>query len=205
MKSLTTIMFVFLAILLMTGAVGAQENSATPTPGGDVETRAASNPIRDYVIGPGDVVEISVWKNEDLRKVAPVAPDGKMHFPLIGEIVAGGKTVAQLKAEVEQKLVRFVPNPELYVGIQQINSMILYVIGRVIRPGSLVINSNLNVLQALTIAGGPNTFAKRDEIRIFRETSEGTRIFNFDYEDVSEGLHLEQNIMLERGDIIVVP
>ncbi len=207
MKPTITIVMFVLAILLMTTAPMAEENSAADASSGDVDAReaASTDPTRDYVIGPGDVIEIAVWKNEDLKKVSPVAPDGKLHFPLIGEIIAGGKTVGQIKAEVEEKIRRSVPNPELYVGIKQINSMMIYVIGRAIRPGRLVLNSNLNVLQALTMAGGPNTFAKRDDIKIFRETDGGTRIFQFDYEDVSEGLHLEQNIMLERGDIIVVP
>ncbi len=207
MKPTITVWLIFLAIHMMAAAPMAEETPAANASDGRIEAGAAapSNPVRDYVIGPGDVIEIIVWKNEELSKVAPVAPDGKLHFPLIGEVVAGGKTVAQLKAAVEEKISRFVPNPELSVGLQQINSMMIYVIGRVTRPGRLVLNSNLNVLQALSMAGGPNTFAKRDEIKIFRETDDGTRIFDFDYEDVTKGLHLEQNIVLERGDIIVVP
>ena len=167
--------------------------------------KAAAVPGGDYVIGPGDILDISVWKDEALTRQVSVLPDGKITFPLIGEVVAGGKTVAQLKADLEKKLARFVPGLELSLLVNQVNSMMVYVIGRVNQPGRFVLNANVNALQALAMAGGLNPFAKRGSIRIFRETPKETMIFYFDYDDVAKGKNLEQNIRLQRGDVIVVP
>jgi polysaccharide export outer membrane protein len=159
----------------------------------------------NYVIGPGDVLDISVWKEVALTKMVIVLPDGKISFPLIGEVRAAGLTIAQLKQQLEDKLKRFVPHPNLSVAVHQVNSLQIYVIGKVNNSGRYVINTNLNVLQALAMAGGLNPFAKKNKIKIFRETMQGTQIFEFRYGDVTEGKHLDQNIRLVRGDVIVVP
>jgi len=165
----------------------------------------ADHPVEGYVVGPGDVLDISVWKDEALNKRVTVLPDGRISFPLIGEITAGGKTVAELAKELEDKLGRFVPGVNLSLMVHQVNSMLIYVIGRVNNPGRLVLNTEVNVLQALAMAGGLNPFAKRSKIKIFRKKPEQTELFNFDYDDVAQGLGLEQNIQLRRGDVIVVP
>ena len=159
----------------------------------------------DYSIGPGDILDISVWKDEALTKLVTVLPDGKISFPLIGDIVAGGKTVAALRNELNKKIAQYVPDPNLSVVVQQVNSMLIYIIGRVNHPGRFVLNSNINVLQALSMAGGLNPFAKKNKIMIFRKQGSATTAFTFRYDDVSKGENLEQNIMLKRGDIIVAP
>ena len=161
-------------------------------------------PGNNYIIGAGDVLEISVWKNEDLTKLLTVLPDGKISFPLIGEVMAEGKTLAQLKKELESKISRFVPDPVLSVVIQQLNSNMIYVIGKVRNPGRFALNSDIRVLQGLALAGGLNPFAEQNKIRIFREEGDKTLIFHFRYDDVSTGKKLEQNIRLKRGDVIVV-
>ena len=161
--------------------------------------------IEDYIIGPGDVLEISVWNNEALTKAVPVMPDGKIHFPLIGEVVVGGKNLVDLEKELKKRIGTFVPAPDLTVMVQQVNSMLVYVIGKVNRPGRLALNTNINVLQALTMAGGLNAFAKRNKIKIFRKENGKTDIFPFEYDDVTEGENLEQNVVLKRGDVVVVP
>ena len=159
----------------------------------------------DYVIGPGDILDISVWKEEALTKLVAVLPDGKMTFPLIGQVTAGGKTLAQLRSELEKKLSRFVPDLTLNVGVHQVNSMMVYVIGRVNRPGNFALNTRINVLQALSMAGGLNPFAKSSKIQIFRKEDGQDQAFPFDYDDVSKGKNLKQNIWLKRGDVVVVP
>ena len=159
----------------------------------------------DYVIGPGDVLEISVWKEEALTKLVTVLPDGKISFPLIGEAMASGWTVAALKKEIESRLSQFVPDPVLSLTVNQMNSLMIYVVGKVNNPGRFILNTNVDVLQALAMAGGLNSFAKRGQIKVFRKHDGKTKIFDFDYDDVSEGKRLEQNIQLVRGDVIVVP
>ena len=164
---------------------------------------AVTAPTTDYAIGPGDVLEISVWKEEALTKLISVLPDGKIAFPLIGEVQAAGRTVAQLKKEIESRLVRFMPDPVLSVGVQQVNSLIIYVIGRVNQPGRFILNGNVNVLQALAMAGGLNSFAKRDEVKVFRQSTGGEVILDFNYDQVTTGQNLQQNIFLVRGDVVV--
>jgi polysaccharide biosynthesis/export protein len=179
----------------------------------DVKPDASSGPVAtplagpDYIIGPGDMLEINVWRDDALSKVVTVLPDGTIYFPLLGQFVAAGKTVAQLKQEIEEKVVPYVSDPVLLVDVKQVNSMIIYVIGRVNAPapGRFVLNTHVNVLQALSMAGGLNPFAKRDKIKVFREEGGKTKIFNFKYDDVVDGIHLEQNIQLKRGDVVVVP
>jgi len=158
----------------------------------------------NYLIGPGDVLEIAEWKNPDLTKTVVVLPDGKITFPLLGEVTVAGKTAGQLTREITQALKPYVPAPNVSVVIQQVNSLMIYVIGKVNKPGRFVVNSDINVLQALAMAGGLNSFADRDKITVFRTSGKKTQMASFDYDEVSEGKHLEQNIVLKRGDVVVV-
>jgi len=160
---------------------------------------------KDYIIGPGDMLDISVWNNQELTRSVTVLPDGKISYPLIGEVLAAGKTLAVLETELKDKIDDFVPNPSLSVVVREVNSMLIYVIGKVNTPGRFALNTNMNVLQAISMAGGLNTFAKENKIKIFREVKGKTDIFQFEYDDVIEGKNLEQNIRLERGDVVVVP
>jgi len=178
--------------------------AATTVPAGAADTAMPATG-QDYLIGPGDVLEISVWKEEALTKLVTVLPDGKIAFPLIGEVMASGQTVAQLKKEIETRLARFVPEPVLSVSIYQMNSLVIYVVGKVNKPGRFVLNADADVLQALAMAGGLNSFAKRGQIKVFRKHDGKTQTFDFDYDDVTDGEKLEQNIRLVRGDVIVVP
>jgi len=162
-------------------------------------------PSADYIIGPGDQLGISVWRDENMTRTVVVLPDGTISFPLAGEVVAGGKTVAQLKEELEKKLARFISDTGLTVEVKQSNSMIIYIIGRVNVPGRQMLLANTNVLQALAMAGGLNPFAHRSKVKVFRQEGGKTTVFPFDYDDVTDGKHLEANIELKRGDVIIVP
>ncbi|NVN90108.1 MAG: polysaccharide biosynthesis/export family protein [Desulfuromonadales bacterium] len=159
----------------------------------------------EYIIGPGDVIGISVWRDENLTRSVVVLPDGKISYPLLGELVAGNKTVARLKQELEAGLTRYVADANVTVEVKQSNSMIIYIIGRVNSPGRQLLVADTNVLQALAMAGGMNPFAKKGKVRIFRQEQGKTVTFPFDYDEVLEGRHLETNIVLKRGDVIVVP
>ncbi len=159
----------------------------------------------DYIIGSGDVLEISIWKDKALTKVVVVLPDGTIQFPLIGQLNAAGKTVIQLKNKIETRISRYVPNPVLSLIVQKVNSMKIFVIGRVYRAGHFMIEGDTDVMQALSMAGGLNPYAKRNKIKIFRKGDTSTKIFNFEYDKVSKGEKIDQNILLKRGDVIVVP
>ena len=159
----------------------------------------------DYLVGPGDVLEVSVWKEEALTKQVVVLPDGRISFPLIGEVQAAGRTLPDLKQEISKRMVKYAPKEEVNLEVKQVNSMLIYVIGRVNQPGRFALNTNVNVLQALSIAGGLNPFAKRNDIKIFRREGTATKVLPFRYDQVTDGEKLEQNITLQRGDVIVVP
>jgi len=176
-----------------------------PQPGETVQTPAEITGPADYIIGPGDQIGISVWRDDNLSRTVVVLPDGKISFPLLGELVAGGKTVGQLKQELEGKLSRYIADTGVTVEVKQSNSMIIYVVGRVNAPGRQILLANTNVLQALAMVGGPNPFADKGNIKIFRKDAGRTIMFPFNYDDVSEGRHLETNIELRRGDVIIVP
>ena len=164
-----------------------------------------ATPLPDnYRIGPGDVLEISVWKNPDLSRIVVVLPDGTITFPLVGRFVAGGKTVDQLREEMEKKISRYVPEPDLTLIVQQVNSMVVYVIGKVNRPGHFPLTRNIDVMQALAMAGGLNIFANPKDIRILRKSPDSTKVMPFNYVSVTEDNAMEGNIMLKAGDVIVV-
>ncbi len=171
------------------------------------EERKTNGPsaLPSYEVGLGDVLIISVWKDESLTKRSIVLPDGTISFPLIGEIMAAGKTVETLQSEIGDKISKYVPDPRLSVEVQQVNSMLIYVIGRVNKPGQFLLNGNINVMQALAVAGGLTPFADEDDIRVFRETNGQMNVMEFNYKEVAAGKNLQQNIRIERGDTIVVP
>lgn len=192
-----------------TGALPPPAKSKAPEAshsGAKVATSSPAFPVGpDYVIGPGDVIDISLWKEESLTKSLVVLPDGRISFPLIGEVQAADRTVGDVKQEIEERLKPYVPEPVLTVEVKQVNSMLIYVIGRVNAPGRFVLNANVNVLQALAAAGGLNPFAKRDKIKIMRQEAGKTKSLPFHYDDVVDGKRLEENVMLKRGDLVVVP
>jgi polysaccharide export outer membrane protein len=158
-----------------------------------------------YIVQPGDVLTISVWKEKDLQGETAVRPDGGLNFPLVGEIVAAGKTVDQLKKDIATKLAKYVPDPVVIVMVKQILGNKIFVIGKVNRPGEFVANRNMDVMQALTMAGGPNPYAAVNKIKIIRRVNGEQTTFRFKYSQVEKGEDLEQNIILQGGDIVVVP
>ncbi len=187
----TLVSFTCIAVLFLAAPLQAQD--------------AASQFGPDYLIGPGDMLDISVWKEEALTKTVVVLPDGKISFPLIGQVEAAGRTVDDLKQEIAKRIVKFAPKEEVNLEVKQVNSMLVYVIGRVNQPGRVILNTNIDVLQALAIAGGLNPFAKRTQIKVFRKEGGKTTILRFNYDEVTDGEKLGQNVTLKRGDVVVVP
>lgn len=161
--------------------------------------------IGGYTVGKGDVLQISVWKDPELSRQVTVLPDGTVSLPLVGQLVVAGKTLGLIRSEVTAKIKDYLPSPILNISVVQVNSMIIYVIGKVRAPGRFPVSSEINVLQALAMAGGLDRFADEDNIKIYREENGQTRIIPFDYSEVVDGEQLQQNIRLRRGDVIVVP
>lgn len=160
---------------------------------------------RAYRIGPGDVLEISVWKDPNLSRNVVVPPDGIIAFPLIEAINVNGLAVADLRRIVTQKLSEFVPDATVTVILVEINSLKAYVIGKVNNPGEFPINMETSVMQILAKAEGLNPFASKGGIKILRHKDNKIVKIPFDYGEVEKGKHLEQNIFLQSGDVVVVP
>ena len=159
---------------------------------------------RDYLIVPGDVLDISVWKEEGLASKTLVRPDGGISFPLVGNLKAEGLTVEQLKKEIGKRLSEYLSDPEVNVSVINTNQKV-HVVGKVNKPGEVLMASPLTVMQALSMAGGLAPFADDDDIIILRRSGDGTISLPFDYSSVSKGEDLEQNIQLMNGDVILVP
>ena len=158
-----------------------------------------------YLVKPGDILQISVWGEEDLQGEVLVTPDGGFSFPLVGHLNARGKTAAQLQELVAERLARYVSNPVVTVSLKQINGNQIYVIGQVKNPGAFVMNHTVDVVQALSLAGGTTPFAALNDILILRRDANRQIALSFRYSDVSRGRGLEQNIQLQSGDVVIVP
>lgn len=168
-------------------------------------SEAESSADASYLLGPEDIIKISVWKDEHLTQEVVVRPDGMVSFPLVGDVPAAGKTIEDVRFELVKRLNKFVPNPHVSVLATKILSYKIYVIGRVNKPGEFLVGHYTDVLQALSLAGGLNPFASENDIRVMRRIRGEQIVFQFRYGDVRKGKELDQNIILERGDVVVVP
>ncbi len=170
------------------------------------KTAASPPPSRDkYMVQAGDELEVSVWKEADLQRDVLVQPDGSFSFPLIGEVDAGGRTIASIRDEIKGRLEKYIPDLVVTVLIKNVQGNRIYVIGEVKNPGAYVMNPNVNVIQALSLAGGITAFADQNGIRIIRNQDGKEVAIPFSYSDVSKGRDLKQNIVLQAGDVVSVP
>jgi len=158
-----------------------------------------------YLIGPGDLIEISVWKDEALSRQLTVPPDGVISFPLIGDLDVTQMTVSSLREAITKRLSAYVPDATVTVMILKMDSLKAFVIGKVNRPGEFPITLETSVMQILSMAGGLNPYASESKIHVLRRKSKETVKIPFDYKEVLKGENLGQNIVLERGDVVVVP
>ncbi len=161
--------------------------------------------VPDYRIHAGDEIEVAVWKEPDLLRKVVVRPDGKIGFPLTGEIVAAGRTAMDVQADLERLLKKYIPEPVITVSVIGLQGNQVYVIGQVNKPGAFMMNPQLNVLQALTLAGGMTPYAAVNDVIILRGSGQKQQRLSFHYGDVSKGRAVEQNVLLESGDVVIVP
>src|SRR5581483_1665827 len=132
-------------------------------------------------------------------------PDGWLTFPLVGNVEAAGKTAYQLEQEIRKRLRKYIPDPVVTVSVKKIQGLKIFVIGRVGKPGEYVAGRYIDVLQALTLAGGLTPFAKESGIRVVRKQGGKEIVIPFDFSEVKKGKRLDQNITLRSGDVVVVP
>lgn len=159
----------------------------------------------EYQIGPEDVLHISVWKEPDLDREVLVRPDGGVSFPLVGDIQVSGRTPLEIQNEIKSRLDRFVPDAEVTVSVTKISGYTIFVVGEVKTPGQFTLGRYVDVVQALTLAGSLTPYANGNNIKILRRIAGQEKVFKFDYGDIKNGRDLKQNIILQSGDVVVVP
>jgi polysaccharide export outer membrane protein len=193
----------FLALACAWPAAAAQRDVQTrPQTAATPSTRDV---LPDYEVAPEDVLEISVWKEEGLTKDVVVRPDGGISFPLAGDMQAAGKTAQEIQLEITRRLMKYMAEPVVSVTVMKVAGNKIYVMGKVNKPGEYLAGRYLNVLQALSLAGGLTPFAAEDDIKVVRRQGDRELVFPFNYAEVRKGRKLEQNILLRGGDVVVVP
>ncbi len=158
-----------------------------------------------YTVKPGDILKISVWKEPELQGPILIRPDGGFSFPLVGEVDGRGKTVAELQVIVTQRLSKYISDPVVSISVTEIHGNKVYVIGQVAKPGEFIVNPSVDVMQALSMAGGMTAFASLSNIIILRHNGASKTTLHFDYTDVAKGRKLTDDIQLQSGDVVVVP
>jgi polysaccharide export outer membrane protein len=187
-------------LAVMTPASGRAQKGSEAAPSGPAKA-ATTDPT--YVIGPQDVLDISVWKEDQLTKTVPVRPDGKISMPLLNDVQAAGLTPTQLAGEITENLKKFVTDPQVTIIVREINSQRVYLLGEVARPGAYPLLPNMTVLQALSSAGGFTQFANLKKVYVLRVENGKQEKFPFSYKHALDSP--DQNIVLKAGDTIVIP
>lgn len=161
-----------------------------------------------YQINPGDVLSVYVWNEDSVsQKDVLVRPDGRISMPIVGEVLVGGKTIDETKTLLSSRLSAFlIDKPVVTVSVVQLNGNTVFVLGKVARPGQFVILGRMDVTQALALAGGTTTFAKENEIKVLRRDQSGVQTaISFNYGKIENGKNLEENILIQSGDVVLVP
>jgi polysaccharide export outer membrane protein len=185
-------------------AKDASTQKAVVTAAGTAAPQVVANDP-EYKIGAQDLLRVDIWKEDQLTRTVPVRPDGKITLPLLNDLQAAGLTPMQLAAAISEGLKKFINSPQVTVTVTEINSRRIYVTGEVARAGAFPLLPNMTVLQALSSSGGFTQFARLKNIYVLR-VEDGKQVKHpFNYKEVVNGKNAEQNILLEPGDVIVVP
>jgi polysaccharide export outer membrane protein len=190
------------------GANPGPGGAAIPTINHTQSIEKLSNIVSDaYTIGAEDVLEITVWRNQDLSKTVQVRPDGRFSLPVIRDVLAVGKTPSQLADEITRKLREYVQNPVVAISVKEVNSYSIFVLGEVVKPGKYPLKSRTTLLQGITIAGGFTPLAARNQVVVFRfgENGSGMQTLTSSYDDIVLRGVISQNLELKAGDTVVVP
>jgi polysaccharide export outer membrane protein len=161
--------------------------------------------ISGYKLQPGDILQVIVWKETDLQSEVLIRPDGGISFALAGDMQAAGRTTDELRAELELRVRKLVPDAVVTVQVKAASGNRIFVIGKVNRPGDFALIRPIDVMQALSLAGGATPFADTNAIRVLHREGLHETSVRFRYSDVTRGRHLDQNILLQSGDTVVVP
>jgi polysaccharide biosynthesis/export protein len=191
----------WVVLLLLAGGLAAMAAGARAAQ----QPAAAPPQVPEYRIGPGDVLQLFVWREAELTREVTVRMDGVVTVPLLGDVAAAGRSPQQLAAHLQSMLARYLEAPNVTVSVSQANSARIYVLGMVSKPGVYPLTQPTTVLQALALAGGFKEFAKTGGIVIIREAEGSPSAIPVNYKGIEAGRDLAQNILLLSGDTVVVP
>jgi polysaccharide export outer membrane protein len=166
---------------------------------------AVSTSNDSYIIGPGDILSVNVWREPELSKQVSVRLDGKMSLPLVNEIEAAGLTCAELRNKLTKKYGDYVDVPEVAVTLVESHSKKIYLLGNINQPGEYLLQKNMTVVQAISLAGGLGEWADASDIKLIRKIKGTQKTFRVDYDAIVSGKDLSQNVQLEPDDTIFVP
>jgi polysaccharide biosynthesis/export protein len=204
-RTLFSVMSLVVMLSVVSGVTGCRTLSREAV-------EEASNSQKDFLLGPEDILDIVVWKNDDLsQKGVVIRPDGRISMPLIGEILASGRTANQLASQIAARLKEYKDNPVVTVSVKEVNSYYVYVLGEVTKPGKYQLKSHATVLQAVAMASGFTVYAAKNKMQVIRhvESAEDGRMREIRiparYDDLVSGNGEIGNFVLKTGDVVVVP
>jgi polysaccharide export outer membrane protein len=188
---------------LIMSCMSAPPVELPPTPS-QAQARAAGN---DYIIGPGDTLQVFVWRNPELSVTVPVRPDGKISTPLVENMVAVGKTSPQLARDIEGVLAEYVRSPKvnIIITIAASNFSLVKVVGQVAHPQALPYREGMTVLDAVLAVGGLGQFASGNRARIVRVVNGQQTTIHVKLADLVNSGDVRANVSLKPGDVVVVP
>ncbi|MDH4187151.1 MAG: polysaccharide export protein [Nitrospira sp.] len=191
-----------LVATVLFGVVGCAEEKVNYK----VELAAPS----EFLLGPEDVLAVTVWKNQDLSRDVTIRPDGMISMPLIGDVPAADVTPNVLAKRIGDRLTEYMTSPVVAVQVKEVNSYFIYVLGEVTKPGRYSLKSYTNVMQGISLAGGFTPFASKNKIKVLRNAGIGSEQkrqieIPVHYEDILRGIAVPGNFILLSGDVIVVP
>lgn len=188
------------------GTLALALGCATPLPPTAAPEARVVGSAREYVIGVPDLLVLTVWQHPDLSGPVLVRRDGKISVPLLGDTQAEGFTPEALAEQIRIGLSDFVAKPHVDIAVTEMNSQVASVIGGgVVRSGTVALQGNTRVIDAIAAMGGLTAFAKKSRIKILRDLPDGQVEYHFDYNAFIKGLAPDSNIFLEPGDTVIVP
>lgn len=196
---------VFLGLVLLVNGACAARQKGVPRSEDQMAQVQESTISEEYILGAEDLIEILVWRNEALSRTVSIRPDGKISLPIIGDLQAAGLTATQLRDSIKEHLQEYKETPEVSVIIREVNSLAVFILGEVARPGKLQLRSETTLLQALSLSGGFTQYADPDNILLLRREKGAETRIRVRYKDIISGRNPDGNVLLRRGDTILVP
>lgn len=206
--------FLIIFVFILSPYIKAEELSDNNELAGESNSRRKLNIINDfpmetvnteYILGPGDKIEIAVYRHDELTKTFLISPSGKIIYPLLGEMQIAGLTILGLKEKITDGLLKYIIDPKVGVNLISVQSYTLTVLGEVTKPGYYNFNPPLTILEAISMAGGFTEKADRNKVMLIRSDSDKPQLKTINFKKVLKEADFTRNILVQKGDIICVP